>query len=194
MTMTNDHLNEKLFWCALNGNVEEVRKAIIDGADVLYHQPLLLTTIGTAAATGIGTLGTGYGVAAVAEVGLASEGVGLLVGLSGLIYMPLVIGVAAGAALAIGGQYVKEYHHLNKGTPLHAAAYAGHIEVVQMLLENGSNPLAKDANDKTPFDIICNRSNANPINKDPILVLLTASLLPLPSAHVEGTSVEGESL
>ena len=37
--------------------------------------------------------------------------------------------------------------------PLHAAACWGHLEVVEMLAQNGANINAKTRNGETPFDI-----------------------------------------
>ena len=38
-------------------------------------------------------------------------------------------------------------------TPLHAAARAGAVEVVDVLLRHGADPLCKDATARTPYDV-----------------------------------------
>lgn len=38
-------------------------------------------------------------------------------------------------------------------TPLHFAAYKGSVAIVQLLLENGADPNARDGSNKTPYDI-----------------------------------------
>ena len=40
-----------------------------------------------------------------------------------------------------------------KWTALHEAAFAGNLQAVRLLIENGANPDAKDASGRTPLDI-----------------------------------------
>ena len=46
-----------------------------------------------------------------------------------------------------------------KTTPLHAAAYYGHVEIAQLLLDRGANPKATNVDGKTPLDVARERGH-----------------------------------
>lgn len=39
-----------------------------------------------------------------------------------------------------------------QATPLHRAAYGGHVDIVKLLLRHGADPRAEDADGQTPYD------------------------------------------
>lgn len=178
----NNELSEKLFWASLDGKADEVLQLLAQGADVKYKRPLLKEAIGAGIASGIGAYAAGYGAFCGAEVvataGLSAGGAyGLALGIGSIIYMPVLVGLAAGATLGYGGLYAVEYYSLRHATPLHAAAYGGHVSVVQILLDHGADALAKDGNGKTPFEVVCNRNNVSQNQKATILALLRRSVV-----------------
>ena len=48
-------------------------------------------------------------------------------------------------------------------TPLHRAAYCGHVQIVQLLLDNGAKVEAADSDQKTALHKVCTQ-NANVLN------------------------------
>lgn len=48
---------------------------------------------------------------------------------------------------------VNQADRLMGRTPLHEAALVGHTDILQLLLEADADPLARDANDDTPYDL-----------------------------------------
>ena len=48
---------------------------------------------------------------------------------------------------------VNQADRLMGRTPLHEAALVGHTDILQMLLDEDADPLARDDNDDTPYDL-----------------------------------------
>ena len=57
-------------------------------------------------------------------------------------------------------------------TPLHSAAYFGHLDVVRALLNAGADKTIAKNNGKKPIDVVCKASGANEQHKDAIVDLL----------------------
>ena len=60
----------------------------------------------------------------------------------------------------------------NGATPLHTAAYYGHLEVVQLLLRHRADKELKDKDGDKPVDIVCEYPGVSQQHKAAITALL----------------------
>ena len=180
--------NEKLLMAIVNGNIEEVKDAIKNGADVNPKNsdkalPLILAVQGTV------VNGTPLDISEIVKLLLdkganvnAKDNDGntalflLCSGESAILSKQQKINLAE--LLINKGANKEVIAHTNpndEGTPLMYACMLGDIEMVKLLINKGANVNAKNENGNTPLMFVANEKNQLPVyNRVKVIELLLA--------------------
>ncbi|BDI28931.1 hypothetical protein CCAX7_009820 [Capsulimonas corticalis] len=163
---TVDMISDALYICSRNGHIEVARWLLDHGADVRFKAFAAGTPLHWAYFSGVNALvellierGSDLNTlenfhnSTPREFGIIeASGLGLLARVTGM----LDTGLAEANAWS------------SQTTALHEAARFGHLEITNVLLSHGANPLQTDANNKTALDLARERGHT------PLIDLLAA--------------------